>query len=606
MFLRNGSRVLCIVVFSLSVLCGISALSVNDAGDNKLSSDDLRKQLQDVKAHLEKFNTHYLMNLEQRMLNVLTTMTSLDSNVKMLQEKSQIWDVFQHHIGAWTEHMKSVDHKLDLIRKSQESTPHPLETKLSNLDFKIQHIFDKVDIVNEKLHDITKTVYALSSSYRARRNDHNEAHDQSAVMTKISNLQKQLNRLELSSANCPKKNGNGNGKAKKEVQEFEDELDDFLDKLATKKLKDIAASRKNSRSLESLSNVIRSVDERTTRIYDLEANQFEQILSCCKRTDHEITTFTNSADILLKRIERLVISVDDKIENRNKLQCQRRNDPSIAGNNLDVTTDRIEDIISTTTDNDFSVSKLALDESEIEVDFHQPDKQGCHQLTVREDGVYTFGLIELNEANRDINRRYCKFATDGTAWTVIQRRELTDLQENFNRSWSEYKNGFGDLSNEFWFGNNFIHMLTYDDNVELRIELFDFDGNFAYAEYKTFRIDTEQFNFNLMISDYQGNASDAMSYHHDQDFSTYDHSNDKSSGSFPCALTYGSGWWFNSCAESNLNGIYYAENPRSHKSTGILWEPWLGDYSLKSTIMMIRPRDMWNTEDESVPSPQDP
>lgn len=87
--------------------------------------------------------------------------------------------------------------------------------------------------------------------------------------------------------------------------------------------------------------------------------------------------------------------------------------------------------------------------------------------------------------------------------------------------------------------------LTYDDNVELRIELFDFDGNFAYAEYKTFRIDTEQFNFNLMVSDYQGNASDAMSYHHDQDFSTYDHSNDKSSGSFPCALTYGSGWWFN-------------------------------------------------------------
>lgn len=104
-------------MFSLSVLCGVSALSVNDAGDNKLSNDDLRKQLQDVKAHLEKFNTHYLMNLEQRMLNVLTTMTSLDSNVKMLQEKSQIWDVFQHHIGAWTEHMKSVDHKLDLIRK---------------------------------------------------------------------------------------------------------------------------------------------------------------------------------------------------------------------------------------------------------------------------------------------------------------------------------------------------------------------------------------------------------------------------------------------------------------------------------------------------------
>ncbi|XP_021712214.1 angiopoietin-2-like [Aedes aegypti] len=606
MFLRNSLQALSLVVFLMCLVCYIETASVADSLEDNSSRDDLRKQLQDVRAHLEKFNTHYLINLEQRMLNVLTTMTSLDSNVKTLQEKSQVWDVFQHHIGAWTEHMKSVDHKLDLIKKSQESTPHPLESKLSNLDFKIQHIFDKVDIVNEKLHDITKTVYALSSSYRARRNDRNEAHEQSAIMTKISNLQKQLNRLELNSAGCPKKNGNGNGKTKKEVQEFDDELDDFLDKITTKKLKDLAVSRKNSRSLESLSNTLRSVDERTIRIYDLEANQFEQILSCCKRTDHEITTFTNSADILLKRIERLVINVDDKIEKRNSLQCQRHNGSTSVESHLDVTTEPNEDFVIYTTENDYSISTLDLEENDIKVDFHQPDKSGCHQLTIREDGVYTFGSSELNEANRDINRRYCKFATEGAAWTVIQRREHTDLQENFNRSWNEYKNGFGDLSNEFWFGNNFIHSLTYDDNVELRIELFDFEGNSAYAEYKTFRIDTEQFNFNLMVSDYHGNASDAMSYHHDQDFSTYDHSNDKSNGLFSCALTYGSGWWFNSCAESNLNGIYYAENPSSHQSTGILWEPWLGDYSLKSTVMMIRPRDVWATDDENSSQPQDP
>ncbi|XP_065092001.1 angiopoietin-2-like [Ochlerotatus camptorhynchus] len=606
MMLRCGFIRSLLLAFLPCMIFGTYGASVTDSLGDNLSRDDLKKQLQDVKAQLEKFNTHYLINLEQRMLNVLTTMTSIDSNVKTLQEKSQIWDVFQHHIGAWTDHMKSVDHKLDLIRKSQDSTPHPLETRLSNLDFKIQHIFDKVDVINEKLHDITKTVYALSSSYRSRRNDR-EPVDQNAVMTKISSLQKQLNRLELNSSNCPKKNGNGNGKPKKEVQELDDELDDFLDKLATKKLKDLAANRKHTRSLESLSNTIRSVDERTTRIYDLEANQFEQILSCCKRTDHEITTFTNSADILLKRIERLVINVDDKIEKRNNIQCQGNIEPSSIGDILDITTELGSgDIIVTTTEKEFSISKIDLDENELEVEFHQPEKQGCHQLTIRENGVYTFGTIELNEANRDLNRRYCNFATDGPAWTVIQRRELHDLQENFNRSWNEYKNGFGDLSYEFWFGNNFIHMLTYDDNVELRIELFDFEGNFAFAEYKTFRIDTEKFNFNLMISDYQGNASDAMGYHNDQDFSTYDQSSDKSNGSFSCALTYGSGWWFNSCAESNLNGIYYSDNPKSHMSTGILWEPWLGDYSLKSSIMMIRTRDIWAPEDDESPQRQDP
>lgn len=87
--------------------------------------------------------------------------------------------------------------------------------------------------------------------------------------------------------------------------------------------------------------------------------------------------------------------------------------------------------------------------------------------------------------------------------------------------------------------------LTYDDNVELRVELRDFEENSAWAEFKTFRIDSERFNYNLMVSDYHGNASDAMSYHNDQDFSTFDRANDKSNGSFACALTYGSGWWFN-------------------------------------------------------------
>lgn len=88
------------------------------SGDGRQQvSDDIRKQLQDVRYTLEKFNTHYLINLEQRMMSILTTMTSLDSNVKSLQEKAQVWDVFQHHIGAWNDHIKSVDQKMELLKK---------------------------------------------------------------------------------------------------------------------------------------------------------------------------------------------------------------------------------------------------------------------------------------------------------------------------------------------------------------------------------------------------------------------------------------------------------------------------------------------------------
>lgn len=55
-----------------------------------------------------------------------------------------------------------------------------------------------------------------------------------------------------------------------------------------------------------------------------------------------------------------------------------------------------------------------------------------------------------------------------------------------------------------------------------------------------------------------------------------------------------------SCAESNLNGLYRDE-PLGNNYRGIFWEHWLGDYSLKATKMMLRPKDVWF----STPSDED-
>lgn len=100
-----------------------------------------------------------------------------------------------------------------------------------------------------------------------------------------------------------------------------------------------------------------------------------------------------------------------------------------------------------------------------------------------------------NEAGRFFYERYCDFNTNGGAWTVIQRRYVNDQQENFNRSWSDYKFGFGDLDREFWFGNDFIHKLTSDEDMELRIFIEDSAGRTGWAQYSVFRVDSEGKNF---------------------------------------------------------------------------------------------------------------
>lgn len=71
-------------------------------------------------------------------------------------------------------------------------------------------------------------------------------------------------------------------------------------------------------------------------------------------------------------------------------------------------------------------------------------------------------------------------------------------------------------------------------------------------------------------------------------FSTSDKDNDKSSTS--CALRYTSGWWFNACFTSNLNGAYLKVSDVVFPGgSGINWLTITGNHkSLKSTTMMIK------------------
>ena len=97
---------------------------------------------------------------------------------------------------------------------------------------------------------------------------------------------------------------------------------------------------------------------------------------------------------------------------------------------------------------------------------------------------------------------FCDQTTAGGGWTVFQKR--LDGSVDFYLNWSDYKVGFGDLNGEFWLGLDNIHRLTSDNNGMLRVDLEDFEGNTAYAEYNKFGVMSENNMYKLMLGSYSG------------------------------------------------------------------------------------------------------
>ncbi|XP_033150142.1 angiopoietin-2-like [Drosophila busckii] len=105
----------------------------------------------------------------------------------------------------------------------------------------------------------------------------------------------------------------------------------------------------------------------------------------------------------------------------------------------------------------------------------------------------------------------CDSTFAGSGWTVVQRRQ--DGSVDFNRTWDEYKNGFGDLRGEFWLGLEKLHLMTKFQSHELYIQLEDFNHEKRYARYSNFSIASESRFFELLtVGAYRGNAGNALDY----------------------------------------------------------------------------------------------
>lgn len=199
------------------------------------------------------------------------------------------------------------------------------------------------------------------------------------------------------------------------------------------------------------------------------------------------------------------------------------------------------------------------------------------------------GILKL-QLSADSEPFYVPCQDDG--WTVIMNRSSDAL--SFERSWLEYKNGFGNLAGDFFIGLEKLYALTSSTLYELRIELENFSDDTAYAGYDAFAIGSEREQYALqLLGNYQEDllpgAGDSLRYQAGSKFSTFDNDNDNCADC-NCAQRLRGGGWFNACGRTNLMGVYHSVQPEQSDETGIYWDTFQGvNVSLRSVKMLIRP-----------------
>ena len=110
-----------------------------------------------------------------------------------------------------------------------------------------------------------------------------------------------------------------------------------------------------------------------------------------------------------------------------------------------------------------------------------------------------------------------------------------DGSVDFNRYWSEYEEGFGNLpdndkdtTGEFWIGLRSLHCLTSHGQWELCIDYMLSNKTKGYLSYHHFRVGPASDDYQLSISD--GNTTDPITGSHslnNMKFTTRDRDNDK-------------------------------------------------------------------------------
>ncbi|XP_014863754.1 PREDICTED: fibrinogen-like protein 1-like protein [Poecilia mexicana] len=211
----------------------------------------------------------------------------------------------------------------------------------------------------------------------------------------------------------------------------------------------------------------------------------------------------------------------------------------------------------------------------------------CYEMLMASSGTARDGVYLIKPHDSPVVA-YCAMQDGG--WTVVQHITVNSSLD-FDRTWDEYKKGFGDVTGDHWLGNEYLYELTRGPaRYKLGVKLVDRDAVTKTGEYDPFQVEDESTGYRLRLGLFQGSAVDALTldtenYLHDnQKFTTKDRDNDnyfQNCAKLEFQGVPGGGWWYDACAGANLNRrnvIYWQKDCNKEKLCKYAW-------------MMVRPSE---------------
>ena len=130
---------------------------------------------------------------------------------------------------------------------------------------------------------------------------------------------------------------------------------------------------------------------------------------------------------------------------------------------------------------------------------------------------------------------------------VVQRRSFP-FDMSFNRTWDEYKNGFGDLNGEFWLGLEKLYRILNQPYVRysVRIETWSESGNLWFEEFENFYIGDENEQYEIKSTGSHGNLNFQSYFNYGGKFFTHDKDSNAKCGFL------NNGFWYS----MRFSGVY--------------------------------------------------